>query len=394
MTNRLGGIILKKILVSSLTFATISTSILGHSNVFADSKTQKVRQYNQQSLISTQIFSNWIKRLGSQIPLIQSYGLMVLTQPDMKIDSKYSLINNQKIARENVQTWLDEYSPRLIEINEGMLSYSSRFNTYYNKLYNLTDQINENEQTKVSFKNTINRLQNQLQDVQNQMENTSLELNRYKSILIQDSKRFSLQIEALVQTLSGSNGDIMKLRTYIQQLQKEIHEEIGEILSNPNETIKGSIKIGTAISSTIITGVTTKTVDFNAIEGLSEELMKASNDQNRESMIILEQKQQELKKAVKKLTENEIQVIGMTFIEDQVTGFTDTVQRQSMILDYLTNDWKILNQSLKQIQENLNSNKIDIVELKKTLVGMKKASEEINKQTHQFQDFVANIKVN
>ncbi|WP_176545720.1 HBL/NHE enterotoxin family protein [Bacillus thuringiensis] len=385
---------MKKILVSSLTFATISTSILGHSNVFADSKTQKVRQYNQQSLISTQIFSNWIKRLGSQIPLIQSYGLMVLTQPDMKIDSKYSLINNQKIARENVQTWLDEYSPRLIEINEGMLSYSSRFNTYYNKLYNLTDQINENEQTKVSFKNTINRLQNQLQDVQNQMENTSLELNRYKSILIQDSKRFSLQIEALVQTLSGSNGDIMKLRTYIQQLQKEIHEEIGEILSNPNETIKGSIKIGTAISSTIITGVTTKTVDFNAIEGLSEELMKASNDQNRESMIILEQKQQELKKAVKKLTENEIQVIGMTFIEDQVTGFTDTVQRQSMILDYLTNDWKILNQSLKQIQENLNSNKIDIVELKKTLVGMKKASEEINKQTHQFQDFVANIKVN
>ncbi|WP_420974213.1 HBL/NHE enterotoxin family protein [Bacillus thuringiensis] len=385
---------MKKILVSSLTFATISTSILGHSNVFADSKTQKVRQYNQQILISTQIFSNWIKRLGSQIPLIQSYGLMVLTQPDMKIDSKYSLINNQKIARENVQTWLDEYSPRLIEINEGMLSYSSRFNTYYNKLYNLTDQINENEQTKVSFKNTINRLQNQLQDVQNQMENTSLELNRYKSILIQDSKRFSLQIEALVQTLSGSNGDIMKLRTYIQQLQKEIHEEIGEILSNPNETIKGSIKIGTAISSTIITGVTTKTVDFNAIEGLSEELMKASNDQNRESMIILEQKQQELKKAVKKLTENEIQVIGMTFIEDQVTGFTDTVQRQSMILDYLTNDWKILNQSLKQIQENLNSNKIDIVELKKTLVGMKKASEEINKQTHQFQDFVANIKVN
>lgn len=96
-------------------------------------------------------FSNWIRTLGSQYPLLQSYGLVILKQPNINIKNMSSLNNHQQIARSNVREWLDYYSPKLIYLNESLNSLSQRTDQYYNRLYQLAGQI-DNEQEKRIFK--------------------------------------------------------------------------------------------------------------------------------------------------------------------------------------------------------------------------------------------------
>ncbi|WP_339161042.1 HBL/NHE enterotoxin family protein [Siminovitchia sp. FSL W7-1587] len=177
-------------------------------------------------------FSNWIRTLGSQYPLLQSYGLVILKQPNINIKNMSSLNNHQQIARSNVREWLDYYSPKLIYLNESLNSLSQRTDQYYNRLYQLAGQI-DNEQEKKEFLNRFNRLQDTVEDIQISMQNTSTDLNTYKGLLISDNQALAERAEKAIHELSGDNGEAVKLGEQIKKLLAEIQEELLKILNNP-----------------------------------------------------------------------------------------------------------------------------------------------------------------
>ena len=156
--------------------------------------------------------------LGSQSPLIQAYGLVILQQPDIKVNAMSSLTNHQKFAKAS-REWIDEYNPKLIDLNQEMMRYSTRFNSYYSKLYELAENVNENEQAKADFTGAYGKLQLQVQSIQESMEQDLLELNRFKTVLDKDSNNLSIKADEAIKTLQGSSGDIVKLREDIKRIQ-------------------------------------------------------------------------------------------------------------------------------------------------------------------------------
>ncbi|WP_410982160.1 HBL/NHE enterotoxin family protein [Bacillus cereus] len=385
---------MKKTLLTGLLVTAVSTSCLTPISAFAESNQLEIKQTSVQNITARNTLSNSIRTLGANTPLIQAYGLVILQQPDIKVSAMSSLTDFQKIAKTNVREWVDEYNPKFMDLNQEMMRYSTRFNSYYSKLYDLAGKVNEDEQAKTDFVSAFGRLHNQSQTIQDDMEQTLLELNRFKALLDKDNAGLSQKAETAIQSLKGSNGDIVQIRADIKRIQEEIQAELTKILNRPNEIIKGSINIGKQVFTITNQTAQTKTVDFVSIGSLSDEIVNAADSQTREAANRIQQKQKELLPLIQKLSQSEIQVTEITFIEDQVKSFTELINRQITTLEYLVNDWKSVNETMLQMKENLATGvSIDSSTLQKQFSQLKRLNDEMAKQTKQFEDYVTNVMV-
>ncbi|KZD43623.1 enterotoxin [Bacillus cereus] len=385
---------MKKTLITGLLVTAVSTSCFVPVSAYAKGGQTEVKTVYAQNAIAPNTLSNSIRMLGSQSPLIQAYGLVILQQPDIKVNAMSSLTNHQKFAKTNVREWIDEYNPKLIDLNQEMMRYSTRFNSYYSKLYELAGKVNEDEQAKADFTNAYGKLQLQVQSIQESMEQDLLELNRFKTVLDKDSNNLSIKADEAIKTLQGSSGDIVKLREDIKRIQGEIQAELTTILNRPQEIIKGSINIGKQVFTITNQTAQTKTIDFVSIGTLSNEIVNAADSQTREAALRIQQKQKELLPLIQKLSQTELEATQITFVEDQVSSFTELIDRQITTLETLLTDWKVLNNNMIQIQTNIEEGTYtDSSLLQKHFNQLKKVSDEMNKQTNQFEDYVTNVEV-
>ncbi|KMP26907.1 non-hemolytic enterotoxin NHE subunit A [Bacillus wiedmannii] len=385
---------MKKTLITGLLVTAVSTSCFVPVSAYAEEGKTEVKTVYAQNVIAPNTLSNSIRMLGSQSPLIQAYGLVILQQPDIKVNAMNSLTNHQKFAKTNVREWIDEYNPKLIDLNQEMMRYSTRFNSYYSKLYELAGNINEDEQAKADFTSAYGKLQLQVQSIQESMEQDLLELNRFKTVLDKDSSNLSIKADEAIKTLQGSSGDIVKLREDIKRIQGEIQAELTTILNRPQEIIKGSINIGKQVFTITNQTAQTKTIDFVSIGTLSNEIVNAADSQTREAALRIQQKQKELLPLIQKLSQTEAEATQITFVEDQVSSFTELIDRQISTLETLLTDWKVLNNNMIQIQKSVEEGTYtDSSLLQKHFNQIKKVSDEMNKQTNQFEDYVTNVEV-
>ncbi|GAB6428494.1 non-hemolytic enterotoxin NHE subunit A [Bacillus luti] len=385
---------MKKTLITGLLVTAVSTSCFIPVSAYAEEGQTEVKTAYTQNVIAPNTLSNSIRMLGSQSPLIQAYGLVILQQPDIKVNAMSSLTNHQKFAKANVREWIDEYNPKLIDLNQEMMRYSTRFNSYYSKLYELAGNINEGEQAKADFTGAYGKLQLQVQSIQESMEQDLLELNRFKTVLDKDSNNLSIKADETIKTLQGSSGDIVKLREDIKRIQGEIQAELTTILNRPQEIIKGSINIGKQVFTITNQTAQTKTIDFVSISTLSNEIVNAADSQTREAALRIQQKQKELLPLIQKLSQTEAEATQITFVEDQVNSFTELIDRQITTLETLLTDWKVLNNNMIQIQKNVEEGTYtDSSLLQKHFNQIKKVTDEMNKQTNQFEDYVTNVEV-
>ncbi|WP_121640282.1 HBL/NHE enterotoxin family protein [Virgibacillus sp. Bac330] len=371
----------KKILITLMILAIIFSGLVP-KNVFAKSNDD----------LRSVTFSNWIRTLGSQYPLLESYGLVILKQPNLAVNNMSSLTNDQKIARRNVHEWLDEYSPKLIYVNENMYGLTQRVDQYYKSLYDLAGQINESEQAKSNFLNRFNRLENNFENTQFILERTSNDLNAYKNLILADAQSFSEKAEKAIESLNGENGEATKLRQQIKELLAEIQDELIKILNNPNEVYDFSFKFGQQLYDLVKTSGENKTIDVASVEAIGKEIMNARDFQTKESASTIQQKQQEVTALFKKLTDAERQATEVTVVEDQILGFAEMVKREVAVFDNLANNFATFNSLLTNLKQEVISGKIDNKELQNQLKYLQTIVHDMNKQTKQFEAFTTSIK--
>ncbi|OUB22988.1 enterotoxin [Bacillus thuringiensis serovar yunnanensis] len=345
------------------------------------------------NLTAINTISNSVRLLGSQAPLIQAYGLIILQQPEISIEAMSSLTNRQKFAKNNVREWIDEYNPKLLDLNQQLMQFSIKFNNYYDKMYGLSEDIKENKEARESFRMGFHKLQAQAKTVKDNLESKLSDIRRFHSLLNTDSDEFAEKAEEAIQSLKGTNGNIVQLRADIKKNQEEIQAELIKILNSPNEITKGSINIGKQIFTIGSTSSQTKTVDLVAINSLSDTLINSPNNQVKKSAVIIEQKQKELTSLIQKLSESQIQATEITIVEDQVKEFTLLIQKQINTLEYLMKDWEMFNEKMTQIETDLAKEKIDVESIQRQLVQLKQINAEVYKQTRQFEDFTTNIEI-
>lgn len=128
------------------------------------------------------------------MPIIEGYGLIILKQPDLNVKEVSGITTDQRTAREHVHEWLDVYNPKLFAVNQDMQRFEIRFTRYYDKLVELAGRINEDSQAKAEFVSTFNRLQQQMQAIQLDTQQTSLDLTNYKMNWLKIMRDFLIKL--------------------------------------------------------------------------------------------------------------------------------------------------------------------------------------------------------
>lgn len=382
---------MKKACLIGLVAATLSTS--GFTNVTALAAPSN-QQVHTQGLAEVHTLSNSIRMLGAQTPLIQAYGLVILQQPNAKIEAMSSLTNHQVFAKMNVREWLDEYNPQILAMNQEMMQSNNRFNGYYNKLLNLLGSLNNNEQAKKDFITAVDQMQQQAQVAYEHLEKTNSSLNRFKEQLVTDSKNLSEKSNIAIQSLQGGKGNVEQLRAEVKRLQEEIQNNLITILNRPDEIIKGSINIGKELFKITSTTAESKTIDFTSISSLSEEFMKVSDSKTRQAALNLQQKHKELLAVIQKLSQMQVQATEIIFIEDQVNSFAELISRQVATFEKTAGDWKLFKEGLTQLKAICHAQgNVNTTDLQKQLTQLKEWNDTLNKQTKQFEDSVMQVTV-
>ncbi|HFJ9279623.1 hemolytic enterotoxin [Bacillus cereus] len=384
---------MKKALVAGLLVTAVSTSCFSPVNTFAESNTT----YLQPSSIlgpAMDRLSNSITKLGSQTPLIQGYGLIILQQPDLDVNTIYGITTDQGTARNHVRDWLDVYNPNLFKVNQDIKSFGIRFTNYYDTLVELAGKMNEDPQAKALFVRIFNLLQGDVQKIQYNMKINSEDLKNFKDVLVEDSNKFSIKVTRAFESYKSSNGDIEKLRTEMGQLNAGIQEDFEKLLDLPKENLDGSLNITKSVINILKDGVKDKTVDVSNLEAIYNQYGQLKNDKVTELNKAIAQKQQKLIQLVQNLSNIEVQATQMTLIEQQLNNFTRTVKNQTQSFDNLVSSWDTFNNIMIQTGTSLNADtKIDSNSLQARLKELKQFTDELNKQTTEYQESVTKIKV-
>lgn len=385
---------MKKVIVAGLVVTALSTSTLIPQVAKAEDNTLQLRSLGmEENTTGLDESFNSISELGKQVPLLKAYGLAILQQPNVKVNNNSSLTNKQYIIKNRVKEWLDNYNPKLLELNENTRAFSILFNSYYNTIYDLATEVDGTE-AKESLIEAFEEILGQAQMVHEDMAILSRNYNRYKELLTQDSSNLTDRVEQTIDQLQGSNGEVDHLRTEVKYILHDIQQELIKISNNPSEVTKQSLEISKLTTDIVATGINDNTLDFTALEGLTNKIFILSNDQIKESATIIQNKINELKPLIQKLSEQEIKITNLIFIEDQVNGFSELIERQATILGYVKDDWEGLNNRIGKILTNLHEGSTDAKTLQTQLENLKQINDEINKQTRQFQDVVINVNVN
>lgn len=384
---------MKKALVAGLLVTAVSTSCFSPVNTFAESNTT----YLQPSSIlgpAMDRLSNSITKLGSQTPLIQGYGLIILQQPDLDVNTIYGITTDQGTARNHVRDWLDVYNPNLFKVNQDIKSFGIRFTNYYDTLVELAGKMNEDPQAKALFVRIFNLLQGDVQKIQYNMKINSEDLKNFKDVLVEDSNKFSIKVTRAFESYKSSNGDIEKLRTEMGQLNAGIQEDFEKLLALPKENLDGSLNITKSVINILKDGVKDKTVDVSNLEAVYNQYGQLKNDKVTELNKAIAQKQQKLIQLVQNLSTIEVQATQMTLIEQQLNNFTRTVKNQTQSFDNLVSSWDTFNNIMIQTGTSLNADtKIDSNSLQAQLKELKQFTDELKKQTTEYQESVTKIKV-
>lgn len=338
--------------------------------------------------------SNSITKLGSQTPLIQGYGLIILQQPDLDVNTIYGITTDQGTARNHVRDWLDTYNPKLFKVNQDIQSFGITFTNYYNTLVELAGKMNEDPQAKALFVRIFNLLQGDVQKIQYNIKINSEDLNNFKDDLVEDSNKFSIKVTRAFESYKSSNGDIEKLRTEMGQLNAGIQEDFEKLLALPKENLDGSLNITKSVINILKDGVKDKTVDVSNLEAIYNQYGQLKNDKVTELNKAIAQKQQKLIQLVQNLSTIEVQATQMTLIEQQLNNFTRTVKNQTQSFDNLVSSWNTFNNIMIQTGTSLNADtKIDSNSLQAQLKELKQFTDELKKQTTEYQESVTKIKV-
>ncbi|MDR4986907.1 hemolytic enterotoxin [Bacillus cereus] len=386
---------MKKTLVVGLLATVVSTSCFAPVNTFAESKPPYSLQTNNPNAFNIDRISKSISALGSKMPLVEGYGLIIIKQPDLNVNVMSGITTDQSTAREHVYEWLDVYSPKLFAVNEDMQRFETRFSKYYDRLVELAGKMNEDSQAKAEFVRTFNRIQQQMEAIQLNMKQTSSELSNYNNKLVKNYDRFSNKVNKAIELYQNSNGDIQKLRTQIEKIDEDIQNEFTKLLNLPKENLKDSIGIGKKVFEIGAKGVQEKNVDVSELEVLINDSGNALNSKVQELNSNIKQKQAQKLQLLQKLSEIEFQVTRMTIIDGQLNNFTKAVEPQIQSFENIVSSWEHFNKTMLEIGTNLNSaaNNIDSDAVKAQLNGLKKFTDELNKQTKEYEDSVTKIKV-
>ncbi|PHG62747.1 HBL/NHE enterotoxin family protein [Bacillus toyonensis] len=312
---------------------------------------------------------------GSHIAVLDTYSLLVKNQEpfdfsntSVDVTLRNKIEKDQKQAKTNATTWLDTVKPQIIQTNENIFSFGTKFQNYYQVLINAVDTKN----TK-NLKTGIGLLYKDIQENQKSVTQLIQVLTTFRDALIKDGENFKQDASDILQFFEGNNGRIKQLQDLILQYQQNI--EAGTIMVKEGAA-KAPLGVGFIIIGAILTALEDTTgITFSTV-GMGLNAEAAALIENGIKMI--NKSKEGLNKAFQELRPAEGQVGNLSLNKDRLQTFVKEIDIALSSAQSILNQWNAMGIKYEALLNKIeNAKPEDLLFIKSQLNTTKKSWDDI-----------------
>ncbi|EOO24493.1 non-hemolytic enterotoxin lytic component L1 [Bacillus cereus VD133] len=296
-----------------------------------------------------------MEKTGSSALVMELYALTILKQSNANFNGvtirdgslKTKVINHQNIARNNATQWLDILKPKLITINQNIVSYNTKFQSYYETLVEAVDK-----RDKTVLEKGLTRLSTSITDNKERVDQLLDDLKKFRNKLTRDTQSFKEDANELTSTLAATNSGIPMLQQQIVAYNETVSKYNRILISSAIATTLGPIAIigGTAI---IITGAGTPlgvaliVGGVSATAGGSYGILQAQREMNTARL--------QIQNISSEISQAQLQVATLTNVKNQTEYLTDTIDIAISALQNISNQWETLGKKYGSLIETIRT---------------------------------------
>ncbi|WP_121640283.1 HBL/NHE enterotoxin family protein [Virgibacillus sp. Bac330] len=345
----------KPILLSAMA-ATVIFSNIAPSYAYAETavKQQPVQvDQHKEFELGPDGLRDALETTGSNALVMDLYALTVIKQPDINFNNvnivdnplQKKILRDQKNARGNAKTWLDDLKPQLITTNQNIINYDNKFEGYYDRLV----EAAENKDTK-ALAARLSRLANSVSDNKAAVDK-----------LIVDLKEFRQKLQSDTQNLKGDTNELSTLLASqdagIPLLQKQI-ETYYEAISKYNNILIASSVATAAGPLIIVGGIAVLATGAGTPLGIGLIAGGVGLAGGGITGVVLAKKgideaEAEIKNLTGKVTDAQIQLAGVTGIKQQMEYLTETIDIAIDSLQSISTQWNTMDAKYKSLLSNI-----------------------------------------
>lgn len=357
---------MKKIPVKLMTCAalvtTLSTASIMPSYVFA-SETKEVTMKNEKQpnlpdkYLGPEGLQKALQETGSHVIVLDAYALTLLKSPQINLDKNIftekkdkdlvdAVINTQKIAQGNATHWIDVLKPELINVNQGIVNYGSKFDNYYQTIVDAVDA-----KDKETTKQGVQRLYKNVEQNKDKIDQLILDLKNFRDKLITDTNGFQTKTNQMLTILEGKNAIMPSLKQQIDAYNSQVSAAIAMIASGGVLTLMGT---GFGVL-TVVLAVSGVGLPFSAITGT----VAAGSIGGGVALIVtgnnkLKEANSQIAKLTMQLKDTDLQVVALKVASDQTKTFADTINTAIDSAETLKDQWTTMGSKYKSLMDNID----------------------------------------
>lgn len=242
--------------VLALSTITLSTPI----QALAEEQTSiKAEQQNKKSNLGTDNLKELIMENQKQAMQLDVYALELLQQPNFEfkylqrnsldkdpviVALKDKLTQDLSNSKQHANTWLNEIKPQLIQTNENVVSYSTRFSKFHSPLYEAA-KLNDT----AKLKKGLTILSQDVAQQKMQVVELVKRLQKFQVDLETDASAFNTDTNQISVLLTAKGG--------INETNQKLLDSYNETIDKNNKIIIGTsfgilIGLGLAVGGTIM----------------------------------------------------------------------------------------------------------------------------------------------
>ncbi|WP_232339759.1 HBL/NHE enterotoxin family protein [Bacillus thuringiensis] len=340
----------------------LSVSSVGPSYVFAAETTASATEGGQKINLPDEYLGpdglqKALQDTGSHTIVLDAYALTLLKSPQIKLEKdlfteqkdKYlvdAIINSQNIAKEHATYWLNTLKPKLIDINQGIVNYGTKFDNYYETI---VDAVNSND--KETTKKGIERLYNSVQENKKAVDQLVIDLQKFRNTLATDSTAFQDETNAMISSLEGKNAILPSLKQALDAYNSQVSSAIAMIASGGVLNLVG---VGLGVL-TVVLAVTGVGLPFATVSGIAT----AGAVGGGVALIVLGSQQlnsanEQIALTTAKMKNTELQAAALKSASAQTKSFSDTINIAIDSAQALSDQWSTMSSKYKSLLVNID----------------------------------------
>lgn len=334
-----------KVMALSTLVTTLAMGSIAPSYASAAEKTTKATQslaskYADRYGLGPEALKKAIANTKSNMLVVDLYALTLVKQatPDLNgvsavsEDVKTNVTTSFDTARKDANKWLDSLKPQIIDINQSIINYNTKFQAYSTTLIKAAKSNNI-----PTLQKGLTRLLADIEGNQKKVAKLVDDLKDYRKKVSTNTQNFKDYSEKVVSALAGQESGIPQMEQQIAANQKLIDQ---------NNKL-----VAAAITGTVVGSVLTATVFFAPfgapILGLSAYGVDKLNTQ-------MNQARTSIMDLTKNISNAKLQVGKLTILKNTTTELTTTIDLAVTALQNIKDQWGTMESKYNSVIQNLN----------------------------------------